>query len=103
MIFIRIISQKNLVEVMKILRRFLLLSSLAVSALLIFSFFLPASVHVEKTTIINTPADVVFNQINNPDRWQYWMPNAAQGSPFEVAKSDDGTNKLAKNTRIIDG
>ena len=87
---------------MKTLRRALLLSLLAAVLLLIFSFFLPASVHVEKTAVINASAKSVYNQIVNTNRWQYWMPNATAGSPFEVAKSQQG-NRLSHDTKIIDG
>lgn len=41
---------------------------------LIISLFLPSKVHVERSRIIEAPAPVVFEQINNLRNWEKWSP-----------------------------
>jgi uncharacterized membrane protein len=43
-----------------------------VAAMVVVSFFLPEKYTVEKSTHINAPVDIVFQQINDLKNWKEW-------------------------------
>ena len=57
---------------MKKLKKFLIELLLFLVAIVIIAFFLPRQVHVERQGVIDAPAKVVFNQINNLRSWNKW-------------------------------
>ena len=40
----------------------------------IISVFLPITYHVERSTVINTSADVIFEEVNELKNWPHWAP-----------------------------
>lgn len=42
--------------------------------LVVVSFLLPSATHVERSIVIGTPAEIIFNQINNLQHWEKWSP-----------------------------
>ncbi|MEO5571110.1 MAG: SRPBCC family protein [Bacteroidia bacterium] len=38
------------------------------------SFFLPSGSHVERSMVINAPAETVFDQVNTLKKWDNWSP-----------------------------
>ena len=65
-----------------------------VALLLLVSLFLPSKVHVERSIVINTTADVPFQLINNLTQWKQWSPWHALDTNAIWQYSDDveGTN-----------
>ena len=59
---------------MKILKRILVAILGVVALLLLVSFFLPSQVHVERSLVIQAPAEKVFDQINTLKNWEKWSP-----------------------------
>jgi len=57
---------------MKTFKKILLVILLLVALLVIIAFFLPRQIHVERSTVIGTPAIVVFNQVNDLHNWDKW-------------------------------
>jgi|SRR6185436_737513 len=45
-----------------------------IALLLIVSFFLPSTVHVERSIVINAPAEIVFDEVNTLKKWEQWSP-----------------------------
>lgn len=39
---------------------------------LIIVYFLPSTIHIEKSMILKARSEVVFDQINHPNAWQKW-------------------------------
>ncbi len=58
---------KIVVKVLKGLFVFLLL-------IIVVSFFLPSKSHIERATVINAPAKIIFGEINNLSNWEKWSP-----------------------------
>ena len=59
---------------MKVFKKILIGLLVLVGVLLIVSFFLPSSYKVERSTEINAPASVVFDQVNTLKNWENWSP-----------------------------
>lgn len=59
---------------MKVFKKILIGLLVLVGVLLIVSFLLPSSYKVERSTEINAPASVVFNQVNTLKNWENWSP-----------------------------
>jgi effector-binding domain-containing protein len=59
---------------MKAFKTIMFVLGAVIILLVIVSLFLPSKVKVERSIIINTHADVVFNQVNNFHNWDTWMP-----------------------------
>lgn len=59
---------------MKIIKALLfsLVALVAIAATV--GFFSPAHVHVERSIVINAPAEIVFAQVNNFKNWKSWSP-----------------------------
>ena len=81
---------------MQLIKR-LLLGLLALLLLLVvFSFFLPEKGNlVERSTVIDAPKDVVFEQINNLKNWEKWSPWAKMDNTMKIAYNDQVTGKGA--------
>lgn len=52
--------------------RFLLALIVLVIIVGIFLYFLPGSVHIEKSMVLKARPQVVFNTMNNPSEWKKW-------------------------------
>jgi effector-binding domain-containing protein len=57
---------------MKIAKRIGIVLGVLVGIWLILALFAPASVHVERTTTVNAPSNVVYDQVNNFHNWKSW-------------------------------
>src|ERR1044071_9690247 len=57
---------------MKILKRIGIVLGVLIVIWLIMAVFAPASAHVERTTIVNAPSNVVYDQVNNFHNWKSW-------------------------------
>jgi Polyketide cyclase / dehydrase and lipid transport len=73
---------------MKILKNLLfgLLAVLALFALV--SFMLPSPAPVERSTTIDSSADVIFQQVNNLRNWENWSAWAAKDPSMKVVYGD---------------
>jgi effector-binding domain-containing protein len=57
---------------MRILKKVLLIIGVLFALFIIVSLFLPSKVKVERSTIINVPSKVAFDQVNNFHQWPHW-------------------------------
>jgi effector-binding domain-containing protein len=57
---------------MKILKRIGIVLGVLVGIWVILALFAPAKVHVERTTMVNAPSNVVFEQVNTLGNWKSW-------------------------------
>jgi effector-binding domain-containing protein len=57
---------------MKILKRIALVLGVLVGIWLILALFAPSNVRVERTTMINAPSAIVFDQVNTLQHWKAW-------------------------------
>ncbi len=78
---------------MKILKNILIVVAVLFAMVFIFSLFLPSKYHVERSIVINSPADTIFSHINNLRKWNDWIP---------FNKDDDSTFKITYGS-IADG
>ncbi|MDQ3048015.1 MAG: heme-binding protein [Bacteroidota bacterium] len=94
---------------MKILKKILLILFILLGLFLLVSLFLPSKIRVERATLINAPASVVFDQINvlkNWKNWSYWdNVDSAMSSTYEGPESGVGAKHLwdSKNPDIAKG
>jgi len=42
--------------------------------LILASFLLPRQVHVERTIMVDAPANIIYNQVNTLKNWENWSP-----------------------------
>ena len=60
------------------MKRILLIAGITVAVvfgvLVIVSQFLPDKYHVERSIVINAPADKIFNEITQLKNWEHWSP-----------------------------
>ncbi len=73
---------------MKILKNILLGLLALVIIFSLISFILPAPSPVERSTTIDSPADAVFQQVNNLKNWENWSAWAAKDSTMKVVYGD---------------
>ena len=59
---------------MKILIRISLGLLLFIAAVAIIGFFLPKTYHVERTVVINAPAEKIFPEVSDLRSWDDWSP-----------------------------
>ena len=59
---------------MKILKKIAIALATIILLFAIISFFLPSKAHVERSLVINAPAQIIFNQVNNLKKWEKWSP-----------------------------
>jgi len=59
---------------MKILKKIGLGLLALIVLLVIISFFLPSKTHLERSIVINAPADSIFAQVNTMQNWPNWSP-----------------------------
>ena len=57
---------------MKILKKIGIVLLVLVALVCIVGFCLPSKVKVERTLVINAPAEIVFEQVNNLKNWDKW-------------------------------
>ncbi len=57
---------------MKVLKKILKGLGIFILLLIILSFFLPSKTHLERSLVINAPAEVIFGQVNNLKNWGQW-------------------------------
>jgi len=97
----------------KVLKRIIFVVLLVPILLIIVGFFLPSKYHVERTVVIQAPADAIYPwlaQLNRWPEWTVWSTNIdptlvhsfsgpAEGPGAEMklsARSGSGTIKLVK-------
>ena len=73
---------------MKVLKTILLGLLALVVLLTLVSFVLPSPSPVERSTTIDSPADVVFQQVNDLKKWEKWSAWAAKDPSMEVVYGD---------------
>ena len=59
---------------MKAIKKIIIVLVALVALVVVVSLFLPSEVTVTRTAEINTPADVVFGQVNDFKNWVNWDP-----------------------------
>lgn len=59
---------------MRILKNILIVILVLVALLFAVSFFLPSKMHIERSTVINAPAETIFDQVNNLKNSTKWSP-----------------------------
>jgi effector-binding domain-containing protein len=59
---------------MKILKKIGLGLVIVVAVLAVIGFFLPAKMSMERSTVINAPSAIIFDQINILKNWEQWSP-----------------------------
>ncbi|RMF69580.1 MAG: polyketide cyclase, partial [Calditrichaeota bacterium] len=73
---------------MKIAKRIaIVLVSLAL-ILIVVGLFLPASYHAERSIVINAPASVVFDYVNDLTKWEEWGPWQEEDPTIEITYGD---------------
>ncbi len=62
------------------------------------SLFLPSTVHIERSVLINSNPELVFDQINNLKKWQYWSywDNLDPDMTSEFEGPDEGVGAVHK-------
>lgn len=93
---------------MKILKKIGIFILVLLALVCIVSLFLPSEVKVERSVLINAPADVVFNQVNDLTQWKSWSywdnidpnmkstfegPNAGVGAKHAWESADENVGK----------
>lgn len=80
---------------MKTLGKILLVLAILVVIVVVISLFLPRKIHVERAKLIEAPVHVVFNQVNNLQKWEKWSPWHKIDTAMEVTyfgkKSGEGS------------
>ncbi len=94
---------------MKIVKR-ILIGIVAVLLLgVIIAFMLPRKVRVERTLVINAPADVIFNEVNTMKNWAKWAPWFRMDPEMEITYFGPesgvgaGYSWKSKNSRVGEG
>jgi effector-binding domain-containing protein len=59
---------------MRIIKRIVAWIATVIILLLIISFFLKRKVYIEGSVIINTPTEVIFEEVNTLKNWEKWSP-----------------------------
>jgi effector-binding domain-containing protein len=79
---------------MRILKKILIVLAVIFGLFIIISLFLPSKVRVERSTMINVPSAVAFEQVNNFHiwpKWSYWDNiDPAMKSTYEGPESGKG-------------
>jgi len=69
---------------MKIIKIIIIILLILVAAFLIIAFFLPTSVHIERSKTMSCSDKIVFQQVNNFHQWKYWSPFAEEDTTMAV-------------------
>ncbi len=69
---------------MKILKKIVIVIIALVAILCIVSFFLPGTMHVERSVSINAPAKVIFDQVNIIKNWENWSSWQRSDSTMQI-------------------
>lgn len=79
---------------MKTLKRIGIGLVILIVLLAIIGFFLPKQVHVERSIVINAPAQVPFNLVNDLTQWKLWSPwhQIDPNTKWEFSGPASGTN-----------
>lgn len=80
---------------MKIIRRILLLVLLLVLLLIGIGFILPGNVRIERSIIISASKEMIYNQVNNIQKWRLWSPLLMMDSSMIVEYSGPEKGKGA--------
>lgn len=59
---------------MKILKKILITLVILIGLLCLVSLFLPRTVVVERSLVMNTPGNVIFEEVNTLKNWEKWSP-----------------------------
>ncbi len=59
---------------MKILKRILLVLAIILLVITAIGLLLPSHVHIERSTVINKPREMVFAYVNDLRNWNTWSP-----------------------------
>ena len=73
---------------MKSLKIIFIILLILVVALLVIAFFLPTSVHIEKSKQINSSEQIVFQQVNNLHHWELWSPFDDEDTTMKIYYND---------------
>ncbi len=76
------------VLIMKVLKAILLGLLALVVLFILVSFMLPSPAPVERSTTINSSAEIVFQQVYNLQNWEKWSARAAKDSSMKVIYGD---------------
>ncbi len=59
---------------MKFLKKLLFALLGIIALLLVITLFLPKHAHIERSTTIDAPASIVFEEVNDLKKWKQWSP-----------------------------
>lgn len=83
---------------MRILKKIVIVLAVLFGLYILISLFLPSQVRVERSIVINAPAEVVFPQVNNFHNWPNWSYwdniDPAMKSTYEGPDSGTGAKHL---------
>jgi hypothetical protein len=74
---------------MKILKTLFILVAVVIVLFTVVTLFLPSKVEMQRSRVINAPAAVIFNQVNDLHNWQNWSPWHQLDPQMTVRYSDD--------------
>jgi hypothetical protein len=81
---------------MRTAKRVLVAFAAILAVLLAVGFLLPRTMHVERSTVIDAPAEVVFAEVNDLRRWETWTPWGKDRDPsVELKYSESAVGKGA--------
>ncbi len=80
---------------MKIIKVIGLLILVLIMLFLAVSFFLPTTVNIERSIVIETPSSTVFEEVNELKNWEHWAPWFASDAGIELTYSDQTKGKGA--------
>ena len=81
---------------MKVLRTLLIIVAVIAGLFYGGSFLLPAEYGMERSIVINAPAEFAFEQVNNLENWPNWSPWSAMDPNMEVTYTDKKSGEGAK-------
>jgi len=94
---------------MKALKILGIIVLLLVVLFFVVSLFLPSTLHMEDSIVINKPASLVFKQVNNYKNWEQWSPwresdpamvITYEGADFGVNSSYSWKSKVHGNGKL---
>lgn len=80
---------------MRIIRRILVGVAGLIAIVVVIGLFLPASVHVERSVVINAPPENVYRIVSDFDRFNEWSPWHALDPDAKYRISDPATGEGA--------
>jgi effector-binding domain-containing protein len=92
---------------MKTVKKILIGIVVFLALIVIFSFFLPSKVRVERSLVMNAAPEIVFNQVNNLKNWENWdawsKMDSAMSKKYEGPESGTNSKRIWESKKIGNG